>query len=1053
MVQAIGRRAGRIRGAWRAAAAVAALWAGGVRAGWVEDAPGKTVIHLTLWSLPDPSRTDTYTRAEAAGVKEFTRRFPELFRERLLPRLEREPLRYGRHDWGRVEVDLQPFSGITVEGVETDLLAIAGRVAPDVMYVNFRKSDTYIQQGFLYPLDRPEDGYLTSLSQEELEFRIHPKIWPVIRRRGPEGVKHVYAVPYGGALGKVLLYRKDLFDERGIPYPDQHWTWEDLYAACRRIADPGRGIYGLRLGRGKHESWYWITFLWSAGGDVLRYDEGADRWEAVFDTRNAALALDFYTRLCTEKWVDREGRTRYGYAHKEAAESSIKWDRGEIAMMFDYIDEKLFTSINPDLTGMCPVPLGPPVGPGGERVRGGELNSRMMGLFAGISDPLVRDAAWEYIRFYESRDAVAIKTRIMVEGGLGRFVNPRYLEMFGYDELVRLSPREWKETFDIAIETGMPEPYGRHSNLAYDILTEPIQEAEEMALDGDLPEDEEERLAVLQGLLRRAADKARKEMLGEVPPRVMLLRRLTAAAAMAAIVAGFALLLRKAAAAFTPPAVAGEKRGWQFRRYAWGYLLLVPAVLSIFFWSYLPVARGSLMSLQDYRIMGGSSWVWLDNYANVLWDRDWWRAVWNSVRYSALVISLTFLPPVILAVLLQEVPRGKILYRTLFYLPAVITGLVVILLWKAFYEPTERGTLNAVVMRIPAGGFLAAGLVLFWVAYGFARRCWFHDMPAIGVLFLGIGALLFGACLGVARPILARAGVAYPSAAVALTLLLPVVAGPLAAEHGLGRRACRRLLGAAVAALAAGAGLALGHGALGAQAPAWLAPGLTLAPRALAMLAGAVLLGVAAGRAVQAAARRERLLWAGAGALLLAGCAGLAEAFALIQGQGVCWYAVLPRTLPEPFQWLNDADTAMLCCVIPMVWAGMGPGCLIYLAALKGIPEDYYEAADLDGATFVDKILFTVLPALRPLLVINFVGVFIHSWYGAAGNILAMTGGAKDTEEVGLHIFYKAFIYLNFGEATAMAWLLGLMLIGFTVYQLRLLSRLEFRTTGTKPGA
>lgn len=141
----------------------------------------------------------------------------------------------------------------------------------------------------------------------------------------------------------------------------------------------------------------------------------------------------------------------------------------------------------------------------------------------------------------------------------------------------------------------------------------------------------------------------------------------------------------------------------------------------------------------------------------------------------------------------------------------------------------------------------------------------------------------------------------------------------------------------------------------------------------------------------------------------------------------------------------------MLCCVLPMIWAGMGPGCLIYLAALKGIAEDYYEAADMDGATFIDKILFIILPMLKPLLIINFVGVSIASWYGAEGNILAMTGGAADTEVVGLHIFYKAFTFLNFGEATAMAWLLGFMLIGFTVYQLRILSRIEFRATGVKP--
>jgi multiple sugar transport system permease protein len=114
------------------------------------------------------------------------------------------------------------------------------------------------------------------------------------------------------------------------------------------------------------------------------------------------------------------------------------------------------------------------------------------------------------------------------------------------------------------------------------------------------------------------------------------------------------------------------------------------------------------MALQDYRIMGGSRWVGLDNFGDVLWDADWWRAVWNSLRYSVLVIGLTFLPPVGLAILLQEVPRGRVVFRTLFYLPAVLSGLVVTLLWKTFYDPTERGWLNALLMRIPAAAFLAA---------------------------------------------------------------------------------------------------------------------------------------------------------------------------------------------------------------------------------------------------------------------------------------------------------------------------------------------------------
>jgi multiple sugar transport system permease protein len=59
-----------------------------------------------------------------------------------------------------------------------------------------------------------------------------------------------------------------------------------------------------------------------------------------------------------------------------------------------------------------------------------------------------------------------------------------------------------------------------------------------------------------------------------------------------------------------------------------------------------------------------------------------------------------------------------------------------------------------------------------------------------------------------------------------------------------------------------------------------------------------------------------------------------------------------------------------------------------------------------------------------------------------------MTGGRAGTEVAGLHIFFQSFMHLRFGPATAMAWVLGFILIGFTVNQLRILSRMEFRTAG-----
>ena len=165
-------------------------WAGTAGAGWIEDRDGKTIIHVTLYKLPDPTNTSTSTRADVAAVNEFVRRFPEIFAQRYRARYQADPARYGKHHWDQVEIKLHQFSGIQVEGVATDLLAIAGRVAPDVLYVNFMKSGNWISGGFLYPLDKPEDGYLSSMSQEQIDFRVHPKLWPVIKRRAKRGGKN-----------------------------------------------------------------------------------------------------------------------------------------------------------------------------------------------------------------------------------------------------------------------------------------------------------------------------------------------------------------------------------------------------------------------------------------------------------------------------------------------------------------------------------------------------------------------------------------------------------------------------------------------------------------------------------------------------------------------------------------------------------------------------------------------------------------------------------------------------------------------------------------------
>ena len=887
--------------------------------GWVEDAKdGSTVIHISVHEVPNPNAGDANTRARYTNHLAFIEEFSAIFAAKYRDKYKANPVRYGLHNWDKVSVLVHPFTGIKLEGVESDLLGIAGGVAPDVLYINFRKSDNYIRSGFLYPLDKPEDGYLSSLSKDELDFRVNPKLWPVIKRKGADGATHVWAMPNGGILSAVLLYRKSLFDEKGISYPNANWTWDDMFSAVKKLSDPAKGVYGMLLGSGKAESYWWCTYLWSAGGDVMTEDAKTGKWRCVFDSMAGAEALDFYLKLTSERWVDTEGIIRRGYSARFAGDSYEKWSRGEIGMMLSYMDEKLFSTINPDQVGMAPVPLGP------TGIRGGEINSKMSGLFSQIKEVPVRDTAWEYMTFSESKDSMERYTKIMVESGMGPFVNPKYLRMFGYPEVEKLCPKGWAKCFETALESGKPEPYGPNSNFAYDMMSEPIQEAEELALKEQLPEDKTARLEVLHGILQASCQKANEIMIGEITPPERSKRRVVAGIFLAAIGVAFALIFSRIFRIFTPEQAKGK--GWSFLRYRWAYLLLIPAIATIFIWQYLPLARGSLMAFLDYKLIGSSTFIGLDNFGNLIYDGFWWMSVWNSLRYSFLVIALTFIPPIILAILLQEIPKGSVMFRIIYYLPAVNTGIVTLLLWKQFYEPSEKGMLNSLLLNIPSSIFLVAGILLLVLCLLFAWRLILNEMRLGAICIAGVGLLLLSACVSLAMPILWQSGETF---FLALTHL----------------------------------------------------PG--------------------------------RLL----------------------------------QSMPEPQRWLTDPKTAMISCILPMLWAGIGPGCLIYLAALKGIPEDYYEAADIDGANEIDKILFIVFPMLRPLIIINFIGVFIGSWYSSADTVLALTGGGAGTEVAGLHIWYKAFTYLNFGAATAAAWMLGFMLIGFTVYQLQMLSKLEFRST------
>jgi ABC-type sugar transport system permease subunit len=498
------------------------------------------------------------------------------------------------------------------------------------------------------------------------------------------------------------------------------------------------------------------------------------------------------------------------------------------------------TDMPPDEVGCMPCPAGP------RGTKATVLSALFWGINSQLKDPKKIAAAWEYVKWQASDEAEGVRVQSLVEAGQGKYVDPALLRKHGYADLAKYVPATWANTFLALNQFSHSEPYApNYSNVQTSEMGIPV--------DAVFTDEHADPVALLHASVQKVND----TIFQETPEPVMHHRRQIAdvvAGGIAVVLVFVVVLLARSVKGLVSAAASRKAMGLKFAQTslfaAWAFML--PAVATIFVWQYLPLVRGALMAFMDYRVIGASAWVGLDNFILLSTSRDFYISLVVTAYYVAMAIVFQFTAPICLALLLAEVPRGKILYRVIYYLPAITSGLVIMFLWKSFYDPST-GLFNTIL--------------------------------------------------------------AY----------------------------------------------------FGLPASAWLTSGT--------------------------------------------------------------W-------------WLP-----MLCVVLPMVWAGAGPGSLIYLAALKSVPDEMYEAADMDGASTWHKISYITLPYLKPLIIINFVGAFIGA-FQAMQQVFVMTGGgpARATHVIGLEIWYEAFMYLKFGYATAEAWILGTMLIGFTVYQLQILKRVKFTT-------
>lgn len=139
--------------------------------------------------------------------------------------------------------------------------------------------------------------------------------------------------------------------------------------------------------------------------------------------------------------------------------------------------------------------------------------------------------------------------------------------------------------------------------------------------------------------------------------------------------------------------------------------------------------------------------------------------------------------------------------------------------------------------------------------------------------------------------------------------------------------------------------------------------------------------------------------------------------------------------IPNPPGWLVDPAWSKPALVIMALWS-VGGTMLIFLAGLKNIPADFYEAASLDGARPATQFWRITLPMLSPTIFFNVIMATIGAFQVfAAAFVLTNGGPSNSTLFYVYYLFNRAFVYFNMGYASAMAWLLFAIVLALTVFQ------------------
>jgi len=142
--------------------------------------------------------------------------------------------------------------------------------------------------------------------------------------------------------------------------------------------------------------------------------------------------------------------------------------------------------------------------------------------------------------------------------------------------------------------------------------------------------------------------------------------------------------------------------------------------------------------------------------------------------------------------------------------------------------------------------------------------------------------------------------------------------------------------------------------------------------------------------------------------------------------------------IESPPKWLASPDSALWSIMVMTIWVGMGYNTIIYMAGLQTVPEELHEAAKIDGAGTFKRFIYVTLPCLSNITFFLVVTTIINSFqvFGPI-NIMTQGGPGRSTSVLVFYIYQLAFQFQKVGYASAVAWVLFLIIFIITAIQFK----------------